>query len=132
MEYTAEQKRAYMKEKYKAGSEGAKARGKKIAAARAIKPEQEEMLRKMFYDETKQLGRDKTYQYLKKEYPDSHPTKIQIQRWLMKQEQYQIDRRPPKTKEIRSISSNIKRPRQLVFVDLAEKDKKYMLSPSKI
>jgi len=103
------------------GSDAALARGKKSSAARAIKPEHVDMLKKMFYDDTIRTGRDKTWHYLKSKYPDSHPTRHQVEKWLMAQEQYQIDRRPKQTKEIKSISHNIKKPRQLMFADLIQR-----------
>ena len=103
------------------GSDAALARGKKSSDARAIKPEHAALLKKMFYDDTIQTGRDKTWHYLKSKFPDSHPTRGQVEKWLMAQEQYQIDRRPKQTKEIKSINHNIKKPRQLMFADLIQR-----------
>ena len=103
------------------GSDAALARGKKSSDARAISPAHAALLKKMFYDDTIQTGRDKTWHYLKSKFPDSHPTRGQVEKWLMAQEQYQIDRRPKQTKEIKSINHNIKKPRQLMFADLIQR-----------
>ena len=106
---------------FSAGSDAAKERAMKRAKSVALTKEQEDMLKKMFYEDSIQTGRDKTHHYLKSKYPDNHPTTYQVQKWLMQQEQYQIDRRPKNSKEIKSINHNIKKPRQLFFADLIQR-----------
>ena len=113
-QYTPAEKSAYMKEKFKPGSDAALDRGKKLAAARAIIPEHAEMLKQMFYDDAIQVGAIRTWQWLEQQHPNSHPTQPQVRKWLMEQPQHQIDRRAPKTKQIRSMAASIKRPRRLV------------------
>jgi len=130
---TPAEKRKYMKSTYTKGSEAAKARGEKGAKTKAISPEHEQLLNDMFYDDKIQTGRDKTWRYLKSKYGPNevdasgnlitrkYPTRPQVQKWLMKQPQYQIDRRPKQSKEIKSINHSVKKPRQLLFADLIQR-----------
>jgi hypothetical protein len=72
-QYTPAEKSAYMKEKFKPGSDAALDRGKKLAAARAIIPEHAEMLKQMFYDDAIQVGAIRTWQWLKQQHPTATP-----------------------------------------------------------
>ena len=92
------QKHQYMLKTYAKGSDAAKARGAKVSAARAITPAQTKMLETMFYDDAIQVGRDRTYYYLKAQHPTNHPSQAQVATWLLGQRSYQIDRGPQKTR----------------------------------
>jgi transposase InsO family protein len=70
-----------------------------------LNEEQETLIKKLYYDDKVVFGRDKLWRYITENHKDSNISRRQTLEWLKKQENYQLNVRPPTRKSTKPIQS---------------------------
>jgi hypothetical protein len=81
-----------------------------------LSTEHEQLLKKIYYDQSMFLGRDKLYDYVASKYPDDHPSRRAVMEWLKNQTVHQLHFRPPPRLPTKSVVSS--KPLRYFQVDL--------------
>ena len=85
---------------------------------RPITAEQNELLRKIYYDDNIAFGRDKLYEYLKANHPEERISQRAVLEWLKKQSSHMIHQRK---KTIRATKSTVTtKPFTQIQIDLTD------------
>jgi len=85
---------------------------------RPITAEQNELLRKIYYDDNIAFGRDKLYEYLKANHPEENISQRAVLEWLKKQSSHMIHQRK---KTIRATKSTVTTtPFKQIQIDLTD------------
>jgi transposase InsO family protein len=83
-----------------------------------LNKEQADLLHKIYYDQNFMFGRDKLYQYVRKNYPDADITRRALWEWLSAQEINQLHRPHQAARSLKSTL--MKRPGQQLAIDLID------------
>lgn len=86
-----------------------------------LSKEFEKQLNDAYYNDKNYVGRDRLFRLLQNNFPDSHPSQVQVAEWLADQKVNQLHQRPKKAKGIVSIV--VKRPNIYYQADLVDMGK---------
>lgn len=89
-------------------------------STKALTPSQQELLEKIYYKDKFTFGRDRLFEFLKQNYPDSQISNRQLRNWLQSQYTHQVNLIPRRTKDVRStLPSNIDSQISVDLIDMS-------------
>jgi hypothetical protein len=89
-----------------------------------LNKKQEEILKKVYYEDKFLFGRDKLFAHLRDNYPEYKVSKRQVMVWLKNQEVYQINYTPPLNTSIKRFNASTPGYIQIDLIDMSNNPEK--------